>query len=291
MDAEQVRQLLESQQRLIEAFIQSQQQAQQQQSETYDAIAGRVWIRKFGLDSHNLDTHATDVSTVKLIDTIENMDQVPQMYPVLCSGKIGKIPDVVVSLKLQKRAQPVFHRERDVPYVPQAIAIDQVLVPYDPDLPVQLVCDASPTRIAGVLSHIVDGNEHPITFASQSLTAAEQNYSQFDREALAIIFTVDPFYQYLYGLHFKLVTNNQPLTRIFNHRAALPMMTAGHLQRYAAFLSGFNYTIDFKKGIENSNVDCLSRAPININSYTASAISNEVSSSVVLPSNKSASRL
>ncbi|KAJ8876238.1 hypothetical protein PR048_024148 [Dryococelus australis] len=53
-------------------------------------------------------------------------------------------------------------------------------------------------------------------------------------------------------------------------------MTVGHLQCYAAFLSGFHYTIDFKKSIENSNVDCPSRAPININSYTASAINNEV---------------
>ncbi|KAJ8865572.1 hypothetical protein PR048_033092 [Dryococelus australis] len=53
-------------------------------------------------------------------------------------------------------------------------------------------------------------------------------------------------------------------------------MTAGLLQHYAVFLSGFNYTIDFKKGIENSNIACLSRAPINTNSYTASAINNEM---------------
>ncbi|KAJ8889528.1 hypothetical protein PR048_009027 [Dryococelus australis] len=117
----------------------------------------------------------------------------------------------------------------------QAIASDKVLVPYDPDLPVQLACDASLTGIAGVLSHI-----------------------------------------YLFCCHFKLITDNQPLTRIFNHRATLPKMTAGHLQCYTAFLSGFNYTIDFKKGIENSMFDCLSRAPIKINSYTASAINNEV---------------
>ncbi|KAJ8871342.1 hypothetical protein PR048_027659 [Dryococelus australis] len=134
----------------------------------------------------------------------------------------------------------------------QAIDSDQVLVPYDPDLPVQLACDASPTGIAGVLSHIVDGHEHPIAFASRSLTAAKQNYSQLDKEALDI------------------------LTRIFNLRAALPKMTAGCLQRYAAFLPGFDYTIDFKKGSENSNVDFLSRAPSDINSYTAGAINNEV---------------
>ncbi|KAJ8869813.1 hypothetical protein PR048_028822 [Dryococelus australis] len=122
----------------------------------------------------------------------------------------------------------------------QAIASDQVLVLYDPDLPVQLACDASPTGITGILSCIVDGHEHPIAFASR----------------------------YLFFHQFRLVTDNQPLTRISNHRAALPKMTVGRLQCYAAFLSGFNYTIDFKKGIENT--------PININSYTASAIDNEV---------------
>ncbi|KAJ8891923.1 hypothetical protein PR048_004482 [Dryococelus australis] len=130
--------------------------------------------------------------------------------------------------------------------------------------------DVSPKGIAEVLSHIVDGHEHPIIFASRLLTAAEQNHSQLDREALTIIFT------YLFGHHFKFVTDNQLLTRIFKHRAALPKVTAGHIQHYAAFLTGFNYTIDFKKGIENSNVDCLFRAPVNINNYTASAINNEV---------------
>ncbi|KAJ8892011.1 hypothetical protein PR048_004576 [Dryococelus australis] len=143
-------------------------------------------------------------------------------------------------------------------YITQAIASDQVIVPNDPDLPVQLTCDASPTGIVGVLSHIIDGHEHPTAFASPSLKAAEQNYSHLDREALAIIFTIDFFFfQYQFGHHFQLVT-------------------AGRIQLYAAFLSGFNYTIDFKKGIENSNVDCLFRAPIIISSYIVSVINNEV---------------
>ncbi|KAJ8884726.1 hypothetical protein PR048_016584 [Dryococelus australis] len=48
-----------------------------------------------------------------------------------------------------------------------AIASDQVFVPYDPDLSVQFARDASPTGIARVLLHIVDGHEHPIAFASR----------------------------------------------------------------------------------------------------------------------------
>ena len=33
-------------------------------------------------------------------------------------------------------------------------------MPYDPSLPVQLACDASPVGTADILSHIVDGEEH-----------------------------------------------------------------------------------------------------------------------------------
>ncbi|KMQ90497.1 hypothetical protein RF55_6956 [Lasius niger] len=59
----------------------------------------------------------------------------------------------------------------------QEIAGDRVLMPFNPELPIQLACNASPTGIAGILSHIVDNQERPIAFASRSLMQAEQNYS------------------------------------------------------------------------------------------------------------------
>ncbi|KAI5715463.1 hypothetical protein M8J77_016422 [Diaphorina citri] len=140
---------------------------------------------------------------------------------------------------------------------------DKVLVPFDPHLPLTLTTDASPYGIASVLSHVVNNTEHPIAYASRSLTSSEQNYSQLDREALAIVFGVTHFYNYLFGKHFTLVTDNQPLTRIFHPNKSLPQMTSARLLRYASFLSGFNYSVQFKKGKDNQNVDCLSRAPIS----------------------------
>ena len=68
------------------------------------------------------------------------------------------------------------------------ITSEQVLTNYDPAFPVRLACDASPTGIGAVLSHVMpDGNERPIAFASRSLTKTERKYAQIDKEALSIV--------------------------------------------------------------------------------------------------------
>lgn len=163
------------------------------------------------------------------------------------------------------------------------IASDRVLVPFDPSLPVTLACDASPVGIAGVLSHIIDGVERPIAFVSRSLSKAEANYSQIDREALAIVFAVDKFFNYLYGRKFKLITDNRPLTRIFHQNAKIPPMTAGRLLRYAVFLSAFDYEIEHRKATDHQNVDYLSRAPsLILQSTSKQGIESSIDEEVTL---------
>nr|XP_023014140.1 diacylglycerol kinase eta-like [Leptinotarsa decemlineata] len=46
----------------------------------------------------------------------------------------------------------------------QEIASDQVLMPFNPSLPVQLACDASPNGVAGILLHVVDGDNQGVKF-------------------------------------------------------------------------------------------------------------------------------
>ena len=127
------------------------------------------------------------------------------------------------------------------------IVSDLVLTHCDPNLPLQLACDASPVGIAAVLSHfIADGTERPIAFASRSLSKAERNYAQIDKEALATVWGVKKFHNYLFGKNFTLLTDHEPLTSIFHPRKSLPAVTAARLQRYALFFAGFDYTIRYK---------------------------------------------
>ena len=145
----------------------------------------------------------------------------------------------------------------------EMIMSEQVSTHYDPSLPLKLACDASPVGIGAVLSLVMhDGTERPIAFASRTLTKTEQKYAQIDKEALSIIWGVKKFHMYLFGLSFTLYTNHQPLTSIFQPRKSIPVVTTAHLQRYALFLAGNDYTIEYKSTKIHSNADSLSRLPL-----------------------------
>ena len=69
-----------------------------------------------------------------------------------------------------------------------------LLIHYDPEKPMVIACDPSPYGLGAVLSHIMpDKSERPIMFTSRTLTNAERNYSQIEKEVLAIIFAIKKF--------------------------------------------------------------------------------------------------
>lgn len=147
--------------------------------------------------------------------------------------------------------------------VKSAILSSDVLVHYNPELPLVLAVDSSSYGIGSVLSHrFPNGDERPICFASRTLNVAERSYSQIDKEALAIINGVIKHHQYLYGRHFIIKTDHKPLTFIFGPKFGLPQTAASRLQRYATRLASYDFEIEFVKSRENGNVDALSRLPL-----------------------------
>lgn len=143
------------------------------------------------------------------------------------------------------------------------ITSDSILSHFDSKNPILLACDASPYGLGVVLSQLNEqGIEKPVCFASRTLTSAEKNYSQLERESLSIIFGITKFHDYLLGLHFTIETDHQPLVKIFNEMKGIPTIAASRLQRWSLKLSAHSYTIRYKKG-KNNNADMLSRLPMN----------------------------
>ena len=119
-----------------------------------------------------------------------------------------------------------------------------------------MATDASDVAIGGVLSQVQDGYERVLAYWSRQLQKAERNYSTIEREALAVVGAVKEFYPYLYGFPFRLLTDHNPLTSLKGMKD-----TGGRLTRWLLFLQQFNFTVEYKKGVSNTNADALSRRP------------------------------
>ena len=149
--------------------------------------------------------------------------------------------------------------------VKELLQSSRVLVHFDKSLPLVLSCDASPYGVGAVLVHTMpNGDERPVAFASRTLTETERKYSQLEKEALAIVFSVRKFHQYIYGRPFELRTDHKPLMYIFDEKKSIPTMASGRVQRWALMLGAYNYTIQYQKGSENTTADAVSRLPLPV---------------------------
>ena len=92
------------------------------------------------------------------------------------------------------------------------------------------------------------GEEKPIAYASRTLNSAERHYSQLKREGLAIVFGVKKFHNYLYGRHFTIESDHQPLSHLFNETKSIPAMASARIQRWALTLAAYQYNIRYKLG-------------------------------------------
>ena len=220
------------------------------------------------IDSNGL--HATSDKIQSIVDAkqpenvqelrsfLELLNYYGKFMPMLSTEiqPLNQLLSPKVKFKWTPECNSAFQKAKEL------ITSSSVLTHYDLDLPLTLACDASNYGIGAVISHVFpDGKERPIAFASKTLNSAQRGYSQIEKEALSIVFGVRKFYQYLYGRHFTLITDHRPLLTIFGPKNAIPSMAAARLQRWALFLSGFQYEIKYKNTKVHGNADGLSRLP------------------------------
>jgi hypothetical protein len=135
-----------------------------------------------------------------------------------------------------------------------------ILRHYDPDRPALLETDASDFEIAGILSQkFEDGKIHPARFVSRKLNPAELNYDVYDKEMLAVVFSLRKNRHYLQGAVHKttIFSDHQNLT--YFKTAVMPNRRQA---RWSEALKQYNFQLLYPKGSLNAKANILSRCPV-----------------------------
>ncbi|XP_062557273.1 uncharacterized protein K02A2.6-like [Armigeres subalbatus] len=135
-----------------------------------------------------------------------------------------------------------------------------LLTHYNPNLGIIVSADASAFGLGARIAHqFPDGTVKAVYHVSRSLTAAEWNYSQVEKEGLALIFAVTRFHRMLFGRKFILETDHKPLLSIFGSKKGIPTYTANRLQRWALTLLLYDFDIRYISTENFGYADVLSR--------------------------------
>ena len=113
----------------------------------------------------------------------------------------------------------------------EALAGDKVMTYFDPRKKTEIVVDASPVGLGGLLMQ--EGNV--VSYASRTLSEVEARYSQTEREMLAVVWAAEHFHLYVYGSKFHIITDHKPLLGIFKSSKS----TSTHIDRWKLRLMDF----------------------------------------------------
>ncbi|XP_024870004.1 uncharacterized protein K02A2.6-like [Temnothorax curvispinosus] len=133
---------------------------------------------------------------------------------------------------------------------------------YDPSKTLIVAADACATGIGAVLlQRDSNGHERAVYHMSQSLIDAQRNYSQLEKEALALVTAVERFHKFVWGKRFILQTDHKPLVALLQteNTKGLKATTAARLKRWALRLMGYDFKIEFIRTQDFGHADALSR--------------------------------
>ncbi|MCG7876478.1 MAG: DDE-type integrase/transposase/recombinase [Candidatus Thiodiazotropha taylori] len=155
-------------------------------------------------------------------------------------------------------------------YLKQSLTVVPLLAYPDPNKPYTLYTDASNSCIGACLTQeFADEdfylpnvkNEKPIYYLSHKLSKTQCKWSTIEKEAYAIHYSLQKLDYYLHNAKFTIKTDHKPLKYLLESQ-----MQNKKIQLWALGISGYNCTIEYISGTENTCADLLSRKPDTIGS-------------------------
>ena len=136
---------------------------------------------------------------------------------------------------------------------------EPVLMMPDHTKPFQIETDASKYATGAVLTQLdSNGDRHPISFISKTLSPAERNYEIYDRELLAIIRALEEWRHYIQGSgHTTTILSDHKNLTYYREAKKLNRRQA----RWSLYLSEFDVKLVHTPGSKMVQSDALSRRP------------------------------
>ena len=120
--------------------------------------------------------------------------------------------------------------------------------------PFTVATDASYSGLGAVLLQDYMGKQHPVAYASRTLTNAERNYSVTELEGLAVVWSLKHFRDFIYGYPVTVATDHRPLVGLFTNKTP-----TGKFARWYLTVQEFKPLFKFVPGKYNVLADALSR--------------------------------
>jgi hypothetical protein len=115
--------------------------------------------------------------------------------------------------------------------------------------------NASSIAFGVVLAQLGEGEiYHTLAFASRNLSTVKINYTNTEREGLAMVYALQKLCHYLLGGHFKMFTDHSALKYLVNKT-----MLGGWICRWLLLFQEYDFEIIVKPGRMNKGPDHLSR--------------------------------
>ena len=232
----------------------------------YNAIRDRLKSKGFTINEAKSEDITTELSflgfkiSAKGIQPDERLiNKIKQTIPPTNTNEVSQfcglvnffgrlIPDFATKLapisKLQSSKSFAWDDECQNAFdgLKKELASYPVIQPYSLEKEAIVTTGASQEAIGGILTQ----EGHPVIYVSRKLSKAERNYSNIEREALAIIWVVTRMKQFLMGRKFTLITDHRPLEFIYAPSSPIPSTVSARICRWAISLMAFDYNIIYK---------------------------------------------
>ncbi|XP_062176260.1 uncharacterized protein LOC133881329 [Alnus glutinosa] len=130
--------------------------------------------------------------------------------------------------------------------------------------PFLIECDASGVGIGVVLMQ----DNRPIAFLSQALKGKALHMSTYEKELFALVTAIQKWRPYLLGKPFVVRTDQQSLKFLLEQKVGTPFQ-----QRWLTKLLGYDFIVEYKKGVENRVADALSRREVDAGEVSLALLS------------------